>query len=282
MDSLLAQAGVVPTDTLGELLHAARLLVDQPLPQGNRVGNCRPAYGLNVLAADAAEVGFGGLVVADAAACLTRPRAWAPAAGVRGQQQTRSRRVESRGGQVLQNQVNLELAAQNVGGEQAATVLAFPRIRHNRPVPRVRDGGDCGVRDLKSCLIQHPQRRQVRRVVVAAYWPERVERITGVTVAEQRAGVRLLAGAERAMVLTARDAEQHSKGVDTVSGLINLASRWGCRVPPPRQPLHRGWPGGRAGRLPGPAARMWLVRSRSFFGRPVSYARARQIAARAA
>ena len=63
---------------------------------------------------------------------------------------------------------------------------------------------------------------EVRRVV-AAYWPERVERITGVTVAEQRAAVRLLAGAERAMVLTARGAEQHSKGTDTVSALINLA-----------------------------------------------------------
>lgn len=62
----------------------------------------------------------------------------------------------------------------------------------------------------------------VRRVA-AAYWPERVERITGVTVAEQRAAVRLLAGAERAMVLTSRGAEQHSKGTDTVSALINLA-----------------------------------------------------------
>ena len=43
------------------------------------------------------------------------------------------------------------------------------------------------------------------------------------TVAEQRAAVRLLAGAERAIVLTARGAEQHSKGTDTVSALINLA-----------------------------------------------------------
>jgi assimilatory nitrate reductase catalytic subunit len=60
------------------------------------------------------------------------------------------------------------------------------------------------------------------RQVVAGYWPERVERISGVTVAEQRAAVRLLA-AERVMVLTARGAEQHSKGVDTVSAFINLA-----------------------------------------------------------
>jgi assimilatory nitrate reductase catalytic subunit len=61
------------------------------------------------------------------------------------------------------------------------------------------------------------------REAVAAYWPEWVERITGVPVAQQRAAVRLLAAAERAMVLTARGAEQHSKGVDTVSALINLA-----------------------------------------------------------
>jgi assimilatory nitrate reductase catalytic subunit len=63
---------------------------------------------------------------------------------------------------------------------------------------------------------------EVRRVA-AAYWPERVERITGVPVAQQRAAIRLLAAADRAMVLTARGAEQHSKGVDTVSALINLA-----------------------------------------------------------
>ncbi|MFN2562826.1 MAG: molybdopterin oxidoreductase family protein [Jatrophihabitans sp.] len=59
--------------------------------------------------------------------------------------------------------------------------------------------------------------------VSAAYWPERVERITGVPVADQRAAVELLVRARRAMVLTARGAEQHSKGVDTVSALINLA-----------------------------------------------------------
>jgi assimilatory nitrate reductase catalytic subunit len=63
---------------------------------------------------------------------------------------------------------------------------------------------------------------EVRRIA-AAYWPERVERITGVTVAEQRAAIRMLAEAERAMMLTARGAEQHSKGADTVSALINLA-----------------------------------------------------------
>ncbi|MFJ9644295.1 molybdopterin oxidoreductase family protein [Streptomyces sp. NPDC101206] len=57
----------------------------------------------------------------------------------------------------------------------------------------------------------------------AAWWPERVERVTGVPVAEMREAVALLAGAERAYVLTGRGAEQHSKGTDTVAAFINLA-----------------------------------------------------------
>ncbi|WP_037305111.1 molybdopterin oxidoreductase family protein, partial [Saccharopolyspora erythraea] len=56
-----------------------------------------------------------------------------------------------------------------------------------------------------------------------AWWPERVERVTGVAVSAQRTAVRMLAEAERAYVLTGRGAEQHSKGVDTVSGFVNLA-----------------------------------------------------------
>jgi assimilatory nitrate reductase catalytic subunit len=58
--------------------------------------------------------------------------------------------------------------------------------------------------------------------IAATYWPERVERITGIPVAELRAATQLLVGARPAMVLTARGAEQHSKGTDTVSALINL------------------------------------------------------------
>jgi acyl-CoA synthetase (NDP forming)/GNAT superfamily N-acetyltransferase len=65
VESLFAQAGVVRTDTLGELLDAARLLVDRPLPAGNRLGIAGNAGGLNVLAADAAEA--VGLVVPDVA-----------------------------------------------------------------------------------------------------------------------------------------------------------------------------------------------------------------------
>ncbi|GAB3423008.1 molybdopterin oxidoreductase family protein [Flindersiella endophytica] len=61
------------------------------------------------------------------------------------------------------------------------------------------------------------------RPIVMSYWPERVERLTGVPVSQLRETVRLLADADRAMILTARGAEQQSKGVDTVSAFINLA-----------------------------------------------------------
>ncbi|WP_030167904.1 molybdopterin oxidoreductase family protein [Spirillospora albida] len=61
------------------------------------------------------------------------------------------------------------------------------------------------------------------RTVVNGYWPERVERVTGVPVAHMREAVRMLGTARRALVLTARGAEQHAQGVDTVTAFINLA-----------------------------------------------------------
>ncbi|MFD7258068.1 molybdopterin oxidoreductase family protein [Streptomyces sp. NPDC059874] len=57
----------------------------------------------------------------------------------------------------------------------------------------------------------------------ASWWPERVEKVTGVPVSDQREAVRMLAAADRAYVLTGRGAEQHSKGTDTVAAFINLA-----------------------------------------------------------
>ncbi|GAA0899131.1 molybdopterin oxidoreductase family protein [Pseudonocardia zijingensis] len=59
--------------------------------------------------------------------------------------------------------------------------------------------------------------------IAAQWWPERAERVCGVPVADMRAAVGLLAGARRRYVLTARGAEQHAHGVDTVSAWINLA-----------------------------------------------------------
>jgi assimilatory nitrate reductase catalytic subunit len=63
---------------------------------------------------------------------------------------------------------------------------------------------------------------EVRRTV-AGYWPARVERLSGVPVADLEAAARALGTAETAIILTARGAEQHAKGVDTVSAYVNLA-----------------------------------------------------------
>jgi len=62
----------------------------------------------------------------------------------------------------------------------------------------------------------------VRRVV-ASYWPERVERISGVPVAQLYEAARLIGRASTAMILTARGPEQQSRSVDNVLAFINLA-----------------------------------------------------------
>jgi assimilatory nitrate reductase catalytic subunit len=59
--------------------------------------------------------------------------------------------------------------------------------------------------------------------LAASWWPERVERVTGVAAAEQRRVAELLAQAERAYVLTGRGTEQSASGTDAVSAWINLA-----------------------------------------------------------
>ncbi|MEH0984491.1 molybdopterin oxidoreductase family protein [Micromonospora sp. CPCC 205556] len=63
---------------------------------------------------------------------------------------------------------------------------------------------------------------EVRRTV-AGYWPAEVERLSGVPVADLEATARALGTADSAIILTARGAEQHAKGVDTVSAFVNLA-----------------------------------------------------------
>jgi assimilatory nitrate reductase catalytic subunit len=62
----------------------------------------------------------------------------------------------------------------------------------------------------------------VRRAV-RLYWPDRVERISGVPERDLYDAVRTLADAEHAIILTARGAEQHRSGSDTVISFINLA-----------------------------------------------------------
>jgi assimilatory nitrate reductase catalytic subunit len=59
--------------------------------------------------------------------------------------------------------------------------------------------------------------------IAASWWPERAERVTGVSATDQRAVARMLANARNAYILTARGTEQHASGTDTVSAWINLA-----------------------------------------------------------
>ena len=60
------------------------------------------------------------------------------------------------------------------------------------------------------------------RADAVAWWPERVERVTGVAADEIRALGRTLGEAGNVMVLTARGAEQHAQGTATVLAWINL------------------------------------------------------------
>ena len=59
--------------------------------------------------------------------------------------------------------------------------------------------------------------------VAAQWWPERAERVCGVSATDMRTVVRWLATTTRRYVLTARGAEQHAHGADTVTAWINLS-----------------------------------------------------------
>ena len=79
-----------------------------------------------------------------------------------------------------------------------------------------------GLVDLEFIVRRTSGFESVRRLA-ASYWPDRVERITGVPVGELSGAAALLGDASSVMVLTARGAEQHSKGTDTALAFINLA-----------------------------------------------------------
>ncbi|MGH9147386.1 MAG: molybdopterin oxidoreductase family protein, partial [Vicinamibacterales bacterium] len=61
------------------------------------------------------------------------------------------------------------------------------------------------------------------RHLVAAYWPERVERLTGVAEAQLIEAAHILGEAESAMILTSRGPEQQAHGVDNALAYINVA-----------------------------------------------------------
>lgn len=62
----------------------------------------------------------------------------------------------------------------------------------------------------------------VRRTA-AGWWPERVERVSGVSATELRELAALIGSAGKVTVLTARGAEQHAQGTDTVLAWIGVA-----------------------------------------------------------
>lgn len=76
------------------------------------------------------------------------------------------------------------------------------------------------------------------RALVASYWPERVERLTGVPEAALLRAAELLGAARTAMILTGRGPEQQSQGVGNALAYIDLAlalgmvgkrgAGWGC------------------------------------------------------
>jgi assimilatory nitrate reductase catalytic subunit len=63
---------------------------------------------------------------------------------------------------------------------------------------------------------------EVRRIA-ASYWPERVERLTGVPVSQLYEAANLIGRAQSAIILTARGPEQQSRSVENVLAFINLA-----------------------------------------------------------
>jgi assimilatory nitrate reductase catalytic subunit len=79
-----------------------------------------------------------------------------------------------------------------------------------------------GLIDLDYVQLRTEGFEQVR-ACVASYWPERVERITGVAEAHLVHAAHALGKARSAMVLTARGAEQQAQGVNNTLAYINIA-----------------------------------------------------------
>ena len=63
---------------------------------------------------------------------------------------------------------------------------------------------------------------QAVKRICASYWPDRVERITGIPAAQIERAAHVMAEAATAMVLSARGTEQQSHGTDNVHAFINF------------------------------------------------------------
>ena len=135
--------------------------------------------------------------------------------------------------------------ARHIVVDPRCTATALLAQRHLQPVPHtdlslangmlhvaIRDG----LVDEEYVAARTTGFDAVRRAV-RSDWPDRVERTTGIPVAELTEVVHELAAARTAMILTARGAEQHADGTDTATAWINPPARW------PAGRLHRRSPG---------------------------------------
>ena len=74
------------------------------------------------------------------------------------------------------------------------------------------------------------------RKIAASWWPDRTERVTGVSADRLTEAAHWLGSSRRSLILTGRGPEQQSHGVDNVLGFINLSLALGL----PGRP-HAGW-----------------------------------------
>src|SRR5690606_6754359 len=79
-----------------------------------------------------------------------------------------------------------------------------------------------GLADLEYLETRTSGIEELRRSV-GAWWPERVQPVTGVPAARLREIARRLADRPRTFILTGRGVEQHADGTDTATAAINLA-----------------------------------------------------------
>lgn len=121
--------------------------------------------------------------------------------------------------------------ARHVVVDPRVTSTASVSHRHLQPVPgtdlALANGMlNVAIRDKLIDLDYIAERTtgfEAARRAVRLYWPDRVERISGVPERDLVATVHLLAEVDRAMILTARGPEQSSSGSDTTIAFINLA-----------------------------------------------------------
>jgi assimilatory nitrate reductase catalytic subunit len=82
----------------------------------------------------------------------------------------------------------------------------------------IRDG-----RIDRDYILERTEGFEQVKAVAATYWPERVERLTGVPEAQLILAAHMLGTATSAMLLTARGVEQQSQGVNNTLAYINIA-----------------------------------------------------------